>query len=292
MRHLFGGVNDLSGVSRKMLDNVVDRLEHRYIVILHAGAVLQPFGRQRPQNCRGLPHRGVQLFREFLRPKAAARSKLAVPLADVRPARDPESHPLADVSAQMQHEITHGVLPFRSASPDLLRREQLETGSNPSGELGQLLDGKPQEKLAQLRVHGQHYSPLLTSGQYHGKVGGVRMPNRLAMLVMVVFALILAVLPPALAQEAAEKAAVPEALGPRETISGTISMVFPDKKLLVVTTAKGVPLNFVVGPGTRIRSGEQRLKLNDLTGRVNQKVSVTFVPTRRGNLARTVEVSG
>ncbi|HXG32464.1 MAG TPA: hypothetical protein VNJ11_03810 [Bryobacteraceae bacterium] len=118
------------------------------------------------------------------------------------------------------------------------------------------------------------------------------MPSRLAMLVIVVFALILAVLPPALAQEAAEKAAVPEALGPRETVSGTISMVFPDKKLLVVTTAKGVPLNFVVGPATRIRSGEQRLKLNDLTGRVNQKVSVTFIPTRRGNLARTVEVSG
>ncbi len=118
------------------------------------------------------------------------------------------------------------------------------------------------------------------------------MPNRLVMLLTLAFALILTAVGSASAQEAAEKAASPEALGPQDTISGTISLVVPDKKLLVVTTAKGAPLNFVVGPGTRIKAGEQRLKLTDLTGRVNQKVSVTFVPTRRGNLARTVEVSG
>jgi hypothetical protein len=112
------------------------------------------------------------------------------------------------------------------------------------------------------------------------------------MLAVVALALIVPTVPSALGQETAEKAAAPEALGPRETVSGTISMVVPEKKLLVVTTAKGVPLNFVVGPETRIRAGEQRLKLTDLPGRVNQKVSVTFVPTRRGNLARTVEVSG
>lgn len=93
------------------------------------------------------------------------------------------------------------------------------------------------------------------------------------------------------AQEAGEKAgAGSEALGPRETISGTITLVVPEKKLLVVTTAKGVPLNFVVSPATRIRAGQQKLKLEDLAGRLNQKVSVTFVPTRRGNLARSVEV--
>ncbi|MCS6954195.1 MAG: hypothetical protein RMK57_04500 [Bryobacterales bacterium] len=104
----------------------------------------------------------------------------------------------------------------------------------------------------------------------------------------------MAILPAATpAQEAGEKAAAgAEALGPRETISGTITLVVPEKKLIVVTTAKGAPLNFVVGRGARIRSGQQRLKLEDLAGRLNQKVTVSFVPTRRGNVVHTVEVGG
>lgn len=112
-------------------------------------------------------------------------------------------------------------------------------------------------------------------------------------LLSIAIALVLICSAPLPAQETGEKSAAgAEALGARETISGTITLVVPEKKLLVVTTAKGVPLNFVVSPATRIRAGQQKLKLDDLAGRLNQKVSVSFVPTRRGNLARTVEVGG
>ncbi len=79
---------------------------------------------------------------------------------------------------------------------------------------------------------------------------------------------------------------------PPETLSGKITMVEPNQKLLVVQSQDGVPFDMVVSPGTRIKNGNRTLSLNDLSQDVNQNVSIRFVPERRGDVARTIQIGG
>jgi hypothetical protein len=79
---------------------------------------------------------------------------------------------------------------------------------------------------------------------------------------------------------------------PVETLTGTITMVDPAQHLVVVQDASGVPFDMVVTPATRIRSGDQRLNLGDLSSDVNKNVSLKFVPERRGDVARSIRLNG
>lgn len=81
------------------------------------------------------------------------------------------------------------------------------------------------------------------------------------------------------------------ALGPAETLTGSIMMVDSEKKILVVKSAAGVPYNFMITSATRITAQNQRLKFADLASRQDQRVTVRFVPTRRGNVARSIEIT-
>jgi len=75
-----------------------------------------------------------------------------------------------------------------------------------------------------------------------------------------------------------------------ETLSGTISTVDAEKKLVVVTGPNGVPYNFTVSGGTKITVGGNKAKLSDL--QTGKQASVSFVPAKkRGNLAKSIEVS-
>jgi ABC-type amino acid transport substrate-binding protein len=76
-----------------------------------------------------------------------------------------------------------------------------------------------------------------------------------------------------------------------ETLSGTISSVQSADKLVIVTSSAGVPYNFKVSGATKIKIGDQKGKLDDLSGATNKQVSVAYVPTRTGNMARSIEVS-
>jgi hypothetical protein len=77
---------------------------------------------------------------------------------------------------------------------------------------------------------------------------------------------------------------------PAETITGTIMMVDPAARLLVVEGPDRVPFDMQVDPGTRIVSGNQRLSLRDLSVKTNDTVSVRFVPEARGDVARSIRV--
>lgn len=79
---------------------------------------------------------------------------------------------------------------------------------------------------------------------------------------------------------------------PPETLTGTIMMVDPAQHILVVQDSDGVPFDMVVTHATQIRSGNQRLKLAGLTSDVNKNVSLTFVPKRRGDIARSIRLNG
>ncbi len=87
-----------------------------------------------------------------------------------------------------------------------------------------------------------------------------------------------------------EKKAKVAAVKP-ETISGTISMVDKDKKLLVLVSSQGVPYNFKVTSATRIKIGDKKAMIDQLAEQINKQVSVKFLPLLAGNAAQSIDVS-
>jgi hypothetical protein len=79
---------------------------------------------------------------------------------------------------------------------------------------------------------------------------------------------------------------------PSETLSGKITMVDPAQKLLVVQTSDGIPFDMLLTGRTRIRSGDQSVTLQDLSGDTNKTVSVKFTPERRGDVAQSINIGG
>lgn len=73
-----------------------------------------------------------------------------------------------------------------------------------------------------------------------------------------------------------------------ESLSGTVSMVDPQKDLLVVRDSSGTPFDFVVTRSTHIRSGAQKEKLPQLSA--NEPVSIRFIPESRGDVAQKIDV--
>ena len=79
---------------------------------------------------------------------------------------------------------------------------------------------------------------------------------------------------------------------PSEVLSGKITNVDPDRKLVVVQTPDGVPFDMYVTGKTLIKSGDQTIALKDLTRDRNQGVSVKFIPERRGDVAESIRLNG
>ena len=79
---------------------------------------------------------------------------------------------------------------------------------------------------------------------------------------------------------------------PPETLTGKITMVDPAEHLVVVQDADGVPFDMVVTHATQIRSGNQRLNLGSLTPDAQKTVTLRFVPERRGDVARSIQLNG
>lgn len=79
---------------------------------------------------------------------------------------------------------------------------------------------------------------------------------------------------------------------PPETIKGTVMMVNPAERLVVVKDSSGIPFDMIVNHSTRIESGNQKLNLDQLKADVHKNVSVNFVPERAGDMARLIQVNG
>lgn len=78
---------------------------------------------------------------------------------------------------------------------------------------------------------------------------------------------------------------------PAENLSGTISMVDPALRLVVVQDSNGVPYDIVVDRHTHIKSANGMLTLNDLKSDLNRSVTLKFVPESRGDVAEAINVS-
>lgn len=79
---------------------------------------------------------------------------------------------------------------------------------------------------------------------------------------------------------------------PAETLTGTITMVEPERHLVVIRDASGTPFDIVAMDATRITSGSQRLTLGDLSSDLDKNVTLRFVPERRGDIARSIQLHG
>jgi len=79
---------------------------------------------------------------------------------------------------------------------------------------------------------------------------------------------------------------------PAEDLSGTIAAVDPAKNLVIVQDSHGTPFDLLVTRATRIRSGDKKLKLNDLASDTSQSVTVKLIPERKGDVARSIQITG
>ena len=75
-----------------------------------------------------------------------------------------------------------------------------------------------------------------------------------------------------------------------QDLTGTIAMVDPAKRLLIVKTAGGIPYDVDITRHTQIRSGTERVSLTNLSNDVNQTVTVRFIPERRGDIASRIRI--
>src|SRR5574340_97367 len=69
-----------------------------------------------------------------------------------------------------------------------------------------------------------------------------------------------------------------------ETLSGSIVLVKADDKLVVVSSSAGIPYDFKVSGGTKIKVGDKAGKLDDLAGATGKQATVNYVPTRTGTV--------
>jgi|SRR5215469_1104907 len=95
---------------------------------------------------------------------------------------------------------------------------------------------------------------------------------------------------PAKPNHAASKTAANRSAWAPQALSGTLTIVDPDKKLVVIQTAGGVSYDLDVTRATRIQSGDQIISLRDLNQDINQNVSVKLVPERQGDIATSIRV--
>lgn len=116
--------------------------------------------------------------------------------------------------------------------------------------------------------------------------------GRIACAILVTFALSARERPARSSENENLKSTEVRTAWPPETMSGTITMVDPAQHLVVVQDSSGIPFDMVVTGSTQIRSGNQKLTFGDLTSDINKNVSLHFIPERRGDVARSIQLNG
>ena len=82
-----------------------------------------------------------------------------------------------------------------------------------------------------------------------------------------------------------------KAMGP-ETLTGKLMKIDPAAKLVIVQDPAGTPFDMRVTKRTHIEAGGQSIKLKDLSKDANKSVSVRFIPEHRGDVAKSIQVTG
>jgi hypothetical protein len=81
-----------------------------------------------------------------------------------------------------------------------------------------------------------------------------------------------------------------KAFGPAETIQGSLMWMVKEQRVIVLKAEGGVPFNFKVTATTKIEIGRKKSGFEDLDKLTDAKISVTYVPTERGNVATKIQI--
>jgi len=82
-----------------------------------------------------------------------------------------------------------------------------------------------------------------------------------------------------------------DVLAPPEELNGTISFVGPSDKEVTVLGANGVPYDFDLTKRTRVDLSNQKIAANTLPNQNHKQATVRFVPTARGNVAESIQIT-
>jgi hypothetical protein len=116
--------------------------------------------------------------------------------------------------------------------------------------------------------------------------------KKFAMLLIVPFALLLAVQTATAQEKTTSPAEVNWNSYRAETLNGTISAVEPGTRSVFVMGPDEVSYKFLVTSKTKIEISGTTSSIEDLAGQTHKPIMVTFVARRTGNFAQSISVSG
>ena len=81
------------------------------------------------------------------------------------------------------------------------------------------------------------------------------------------------------------------ALASAEDLSGTISAVDSSGKEVTLMGSNGVPYDFDLSRRTRVELSNQKIGMNQLANESHKQATIHFLPTSRGNLAESIQIT-
>jgi hypothetical protein len=80
-------------------------------------------------------------------------------------------------------------------------------------------------------------------------------------------------------------------LASAEDLTGTITTVNASSKEVTLVGSNGVPYDFDLTGKTNIELSNQKLTQNELANETYKQATVRFVPTSRGNIAKSIQIT-
>lgn len=80
-------------------------------------------------------------------------------------------------------------------------------------------------------------------------------------------------------------------LAPAEELSGSIAFIGRSDKEVTLVGANGVPYDFQLTRKTKVDLAGKKIGATELAGQEQKQATIWFLPTSRGNLAESVNIS-
>jgi hypothetical protein len=82
-----------------------------------------------------------------------------------------------------------------------------------------------------------------------------------------------------------------DVLARAENLSGTISTIGPSGEEVTLVGSNGVPYDFDLTHNTKIEAANHKIPAGQLSSETHKQATVHFLPTARGNMAETIQIS-
>jgi len=151
--HLFGQQNDLSHMLLHVTDNLIDRLQLRYVSTLRSGSIRQSFDRKGIDDTTRLSNRVLEQPDQLATGPTPLRTELLLADSNIVCAANTVHDPLPHVSAKMQNQVGDGVLMSAVSLPHLLLTQSRHAACKKSSHLLELRTREVKKDSPDLVVH-------------------------------------------------------------------------------------------------------------------------------------------